>query len=92
MKSIVQGKRDGCFVCGREPTEEHHIFGGVANRPLSDKYGLTVNLCQYHHRDAKGGVHFNPILMAQLKEKGREAFEREYPTLEFERIFIQGLD
>lgn len=90
MESIVQGERQGCYICGRAPTEEHHIFGGVADRPLSEKYGLKVNLCPYHHRDSKGGAHFNQTLMEQLKKKGRESFEREYPTLDFERIFIRG--
>lgn len=89
--SIVQGNREGCYICGRTPTEEHHIFGGPS-RPLSDKYGLTVNLCPYHHRDSKGGVHFNPVLMDMLKQKGREAFEREYPLIKFEDVFVRGVD
>ena len=88
--SIVQGNREGCYICGAVPTERHHIFGG-SNRDLSEKYGLTVDLCPYHHRDSKGGAHFNPVLMEMLKKKGREAFEREY-ELDFEEIFIRGLD
>jgi len=90
MKSIVQGERQGCYICGRTPTECHHIFGGVGNRDLSDDYGLTVDLCAFHHRDHKDGVHFNPVLMNTIKKKGREAFEREYPELDFETIFIRG--
>ena len=90
MDSIVQGIREGCFICGKTPTERHHIYGG-SNRDNSEKYGLTVDLCPFHHRDSKNGVHFNPVLMEQLKKRGREAFEREY-DLDFEDIFIRGLD
>ena len=92
MESIVQGRREGCFICGRTPTERHHIFGGVANRPLSEKYGLVVDLCEYHHRDSKGGVHFNADLMRLIKSKGQEAFERTYPDLDFIEIFRGGID
>ena len=39
-----------CFLCGNyEQLEEHHIFGG-ARRPISTKYGLTVQLCPWCHR------------------------------------------
>lgn len=89
MNSIVQGERPGCYVCGRTPTERHHIFGG-ASRDISEYFGLVVDLCPYHHRDSKGGAHFNPALMKMLKQKGREAFERENPGLDFEAIFIRG--
>lgn len=91
MTSIIQKDKEGCFVCGRTPTEEHHVFGG-ANRDLSTKYKLTVQLCPFHHRDSKGGAHFNKKLMDKLHEEGRIAFEREYPNLDFEKIFIRGLD
>ncbi|MBO5138938.1 MAG: hypothetical protein J6B89_04830 [Bacilli bacterium] len=30
--------------------EKHHIFGGVANRPKSEKYGLFVWLSEKQHR------------------------------------------
>lgn len=92
MKSIVQGNREGCFVCGRTATDRHHIFFGTANREMSEKYKLTVNLCHYHHEHPMGGVHFNPELNELLRQKAREAFEREYPDLDFEKIFVQGVD
>lgn len=50
-------------------TEEHHIFGG-ANRKLSTKYGLTVRLCIYHHREGKEAVHNNHEKMMLLKALG----------------------
>ena len=91
MQSIVQGNREGCYICGRQPTEEHHIFGGVADRPLSEQYGLKVNLCSFHHRDSKSGVHFNPTLAELIKGKGKEAFVQHYPNKNFDDIFIKGI-
>ena len=39
--SIVQTEKE-CWFCGaRAGLEEHHIFAGVANRKISEKYGLT---------------------------------------------------
>jgi len=67
-------------------TEEHHIFGG-ANRKLSTKYGLTVRLCIYHHREGKEAVHNNHEKMMYLKALGQQAFEKKYPTLNFREIF-----
>lgn len=48
-------KRDGCYICGYGGyTEEHHIFGGTANRSRSERYGLKVQLCVEHHRGTNG--------------------------------------
>ena len=61
MKSIMQTKKE-CYVCrelvGTEMSlpdtglEMHHIFGGTANRKLSEKYGLKVWL--YRFTDCNG--------------------------------------
>ena len=49
MESIIS-KDNTCYVCGRPATCTHHILGGVANRPKSDKRGFTVRLCDDCHR------------------------------------------
>ena len=54
MKSILQSKKE-CYLC--ETTfnlENHHIFFGTANRRLSEKDGLKVWLCIYHHKGTVG--------------------------------------
>jgi len=84
-QSIVQ-RTPGCFLCGKEPTEEHHVFFGIANRKLSDQYGLTVRLCPEHHRGRKG-VHQNREIDLELKKYGQMCFERTYPELSFREIF-----
>ena len=36
-------KGERCYLCGRlTGLERHHVIGGVANRKLSEKYGLWV--------------------------------------------------
>ena len=63
--------------------EEHHVFGGI-NRSLSEKYGLKVYICRYHHTgDINGSseaVHQNPNTGADLwlKKKAQYAWERKF--------------
>lgn len=72
-KSILQAEKDECFICGsRLWLEEHHVFGGVGRRKLSEKYGLKVYLCHYHHNEPPMGVHHNA--------KIREALQRYAQT------------
>lgn len=47
-----------CFVCGRSnAVHKHHLIEGTANRRISDRYGLVVDLClechERAHRDAE---------------------------------------
>jgi len=52
---VYTGRR--CWLCGRngsrDPLDKHHIFGGVAYRDKSERYGLTVDLC--HDRCHENG-------------------------------------
>lgn len=61
--------------------EEHHVFGGV-NRKASEKYGLKVYLCKYHHTgDINGSsqaVHENRETDLWLKKRAQYAWERKY--------------
>lgn len=86
MKSIISKTKE-CFVCGTDYNiHEHHIFGGP-NRKLSEKHGLKVCLCGYHHNLSNEGVHFNKELDTELKELGQRAFELNGSREEFIRIF-----
>lgn len=83
MKSIVQSEKE-CFIC-RTTTmlEEHHIFG-AANRKWSEKYGLKVYLCKYHHIEA----HNKRSLNLKLKKVGQACFENVHgDRAEFMAIF-----
>lgn len=93
MKSIIQEDKE-CFLCRKifnsakiSHLENHHIFYGTANRRNSDRYGLTVWLCNHHHRHSKDGVHFNKQLDLYLKKVAQRRFESFYKDLKFIDIF-----
>lgn len=83
-KSILQSTKE-CYVCRqlycvstRRALEDHHIFGG-ARRPISERYGLKVWLCQGHHnRSNEYSAHFDPELRRFLHEAGQAAFVERY--------------
>lgn len=84
MESIMQKDND-CFLCNGPSHNTHHVIYGTANRKLSDKYGLTVRLCYECH----GMVHEYPLSEQAigLKTAAQVAFIREYPKLDFRKIF-----
>lgn len=85
-KSIIQTERE-CFVCrSTQNLQEHHVFYGTANRKQSEKYGMTVWLCQMHHTGNRG-VHFDKALDTKLKEIGQKKFEETHSREEFIKIF-----
>ena len=88
MKSVIQ-KEKKCFVCGTSiDLHDHHIFFGSANRKQSEKYGMKLWLCGYHHNMSGEGVHFNKLLDVQLKQMAQEYFEEHIGTRDdFRRIF-----
>ena len=76
-KSIMQKDR-ACYFCGRlDGLEKHHVFGGVANRPISEKYGLTVYLCHEHHTGTDG-AQYDKEKNLLLKQDAQRAFEMLY--------------
>lgn len=75
-KSMLDTKKGVCYLCGKYgPTEKHHIFGGVANRRLSEQDGLWVYLCPDCHNRPPNGVHFNPYNMKRLHVAGQSRWE-----------------
>ena len=86
-KSIVTKDLERCFVCGSGlRLEMHHCIGGIANRKLSDKYGLTVMLCPDCHR-GQSGVHHNKQLDLYIKRYAQMQFEKEYSFEKFMEVF-----
>ena len=86
-KSILQQGDPRCFICGRvRELERHHIMPGVANRPLSEKYGLWIWLCHEHHT-GKDGVQYNRKLADHIKRLGQIAFEARHSREEWMQAF-----
>ena len=70
MDSIIAHNTKGtCYLCGRHGrTDEHHIFGGTANRKLSEADGLKVYLCRTCHETAHSDYSVN-VALKQIGEK-----------------------
>jgi len=87
VKSIIQTEKE-CYFCGIPYNlHRHHIIYGTANRKQSEKYGLTVWLCQSHHTGC-AGVHFNRELDLHLKKLAQKRFEAEYgANITFREVF-----
>ena len=81
-KSIMQEDKS-CYFCGSVTGLEcHHVFGGVANRPISEKYGLKVWLCHNCHT-GKNGAQYNKEKNLLLKQDAQRAFEKAHPRSEW---------
>ena len=69
-KSILQTERC-CFFCGSTVgLEKHHVFAGVANRPISERQGLWIWCCHEEHT-GKEGVQYNKeknLIVLDLKK------------------------
>ena len=85
MKSIIQEKQE-CFFCKRKDDLHLHHVCARRNRANSDKFGLTIYLCSYHHNMSDDSVHFNPIYDKLTKIIGQLYFERTYDA-DFISIF-----
>lgn len=87
MKSVLNTNKGRCYLCGQIGcTEEHHIFGG-ANRKLSEKHGLKVDLCMDCHRTGKEAVHNSIETNRKLQKIGQKAFEKTGSKEEFMKTF-----
>ena len=84
-KSIMQTEKQ-CYICGAQTgLESHHVLAGVANRKVSEKYGLTVWLCHRHHTGADG-AQYDKDKNLWLKEEAQKAFESIYSHDEWMRV------
>ena len=78
---------ESCVVCGNPHINHHHVFYGVANRKISDRYGYIIPLCQKHHT-GNGGIHFNKDMDLHWKQRAQRHFEANHGTRDdFRRIF-----
>lgn len=93
MQSLMQFDKE-CFLCrllldaeNRRELEEHHVFFGTANRQLSEKHGMKVWLCRYHHTGSNVAVHNCRENDLRLKKIGQRIFENDHSRNEFIEIF-----
>lgn len=89
--SILHQKDGTCYLCIRlhgdyrchPVTHEHHIYGGTANRRISEAAGLKVHLCPDHHETGSEAVHRNQEYMRLIQQDGQKAYERTHTREEF---------
>jgi len=62
------------FIKETKGCEKHHIFGGVANRPKSEQYGLFIWLTPEQHKY----LHDHPLEMLEIKKEAQKSFMRYY--------------
>lgn len=89
MKSILQTEKE-CYVCHTtQNLHEHHVCEGGTNgnRKMSEKYGLKIWLCAYHHNMSDEGIHFNKELDLQVKRMAQEVFEQTHTRAEWRQAF-----
>ena len=76
-KSIIQADKE-CYFCSKViGLERHHVFAGVANRKISEKYGLWVWLCNDCHT-GKNGAQYDKEKNLRLKREAQRAFQDLY--------------
>ena len=86
MKSILQTDKV-CYLCGRQTgLEKHHIFGGVANRKISEAHGLWVWLCGQTCHRGTDGAQYDPVLNKRLKMDAQYAYERTHTRSEWMQL------
>lgn len=77
-----------CYICKTtQNLHKHHVFGGTANRKLSEKYKMFVYLCGPDHNMSNKGIHFNKKMDFRLKQIYQQKFMSMYPDLNFVKIF-----
>ena len=102
MESIMQDIKE-CFLCREEMIKNnnfkrltsdglecHHIMHGMANRKISEHYGLKVWLCPEHHRTGKEAVHKCRETDLKLIEKGQKRFEQLFSQEEWMNLFMKN--
>lgn len=86
-KSIIQKKKE-CYVCGKDDVlHRHHVYAGVANRPLSEKYGCWIWLCPFHHNMSNHGIHADKELDLKVKKICQKKFEEIHSHKKFFDVF-----
>lgn len=85
-ESLLQPNSDReCYLTGSQSGLDcHHIYAGIANRKLSDKYGCWVWLKHSIHMDLHNKC---KDVDKMLKRECQKAFEAKYSHKEFMEIF-----
>lgn len=84
--SILHQKDGTCYLCIRlrgdyrihPMLHEHHVYGGTANRRVSEAAGMKVYLCPDHHEFGAEAVHNNYEYMRLIQRDCQRAYEQTH--------------
>lgn len=82
-QSVLVEDMDHCVECGKVRVAMHHVFYGIANRPLSDEDGYIIPMCHRHHNGSNEAIHFNRELDLKWKRIAQLHYERTHTRKEF---------
>lgn len=86
MKSILQDEKK-CYATGSTfNLHRHHVYGGTANRKISEREGFWVWLRADFHNMSDYGVHFNPEFDLQLKQECQRTYEHDHSRGDFIKL------
>ena len=77
-KSILQNNKKCYITKSTNNLHKHHIFGGTANRKLSEEDGMWIWLWADWHNMSDYGVHFNKELDLKLKRIAQKRWQEYY--------------
>lgn len=77
-KSILQNNKKCYITKSTNNLHKHHIFGGTANRKLSEEDGMWIWLRADWHNMSDYGVHFNKELDLKLKRIAQKRWQEYY--------------
>lgn len=80
--SIFTDDLEHCYFSGKPHPHIHHVFGGKANRRLSEQDGFIVPLAPELHNMSDQGVHFNREMDLALKQICQKHYEEHIGTRE----------
>ena len=81
-ESIISNEKQ-CYKCGiMGDLHRHHVFGGIANRRLSEMDGLWIWLCPDHHTMTDNSVHRNRSMDLAFKKEAQMKWEEKYGSRE----------
>lgn len=82
-----------CHLCMQQGdysikhTEEHHVMYGSGQRAISEREGLTVRLCVYHHRTGPAAVHNSEETRQKLCAEIQAKYEQTHSRKEYKEKF-----
>lgn len=89
LTSVFTDDMDHCIFTESPYVERHHIFGGWANKTLSEKYGFVVPLrYDLHPNGVRADRRYAKQIDEYLKKMAQEYYENHYGTREeFMKVF-----